>query len=50
MTPEGAYQVNPEISDRLDDAVGLLLAEAYERSSAHADFEAIPFAQVRCSV
>ena len=50
VTPEGAYQVNPEISDRLDDAVGLLLAEAYERNSAHADFEPIPFAQVRCSV
>jgi FMN reductase len=50
VTPEGAYQVNPDISQRLDDAVELLLVEAYGRRQSPPGFAPIAFDQVRCSV
>ena len=50
VTPEGAYQVSPEIGVRLDDAVRQLLQEAYGRRHPVPQFAPIPFSQVRCSV
>lgn len=50
VTPEGAYQVGPEIGTRLDEAVGVLQLEAYGQRQPVASFAPIPFDQVRCSV
>ncbi|MDD2546102.1 MAG: NADPH-dependent FMN reductase [Burkholderiaceae bacterium] len=51
LTPEGAYQVAPDIAERLDDAVHLLLTESLRpRAPVSGRFEPVPFAQVRCSV
>ena len=46
---DGQYHVEPEIAQRLDDAVQLLLHEGL-RMPATAGFAPVPFAQVRCSV
>ena len=43
------YEVGPEISVRLDDAVLTLLAESF-RMPATTGFEPVPFSLVRCSV
>ena len=43
------YEVGPEISVRLDDAVLTLLAESF-RLPATAGFEPVHFSRVRCSV
>ncbi|MDD0838166.1 NADPH-dependent FMN reductase [Curvibacter sp. HBC61] len=50
VTPEGAYQVGPDISTRLDEAVSVLQLEAYGRRQPAAGFAPIAFDQVRCSV
>ena len=48
LTPEGAYNVNPDNALRLDDAVSALAAAGL-RSPA-SGFEPIHFSRVRCSV
>ncbi|MDD0809426.1 NADPH-dependent FMN reductase [Curvibacter sp. RS43] len=50
VTPEGAYQIGPDIGTRLDEAVGVLQLEAYGQRQPLAGFAPIPFDQVRCSV
>jgi FMN reductase len=53
LTPEGAYNVGPEITARLDEAVDTLFHEGLHsghRSPATAGFEPVPFSRVRCSV
>ena len=51
LSPEGSYEVAPEIGARLDAAVEVLLNEALTPSLAHAGrFAPVPFSQVRCSV
>lgn len=51
LSPEGIYQVDPAIGQRLDEAVNTLLAEAPRTLSILAGrFAPVPFAQVRCSV
>jgi FMN reductase len=49
LTPEGAYQIAPDISLRLDEAVAALYADGLRMPAAHG-FEPIAFSQVRCSV
>lgn len=49
LTPEGAHHLTTDIADRLDDAVATLLAETQRHAPTPA-FEAIAFADVRCSV
>ena len=48
LTPEGAYQLQPELAQRLDDSVQTLAAEGLQLQNLHA-FEAVHFSQVRCS-
>jgi FMN reductase len=48
LTPEGAYQLQPELAQRLDDSVQTLAIEALQLPNLHA-FEPVPFSQVRCS-
>ncbi len=49
--PEGAYQLNHEISARLDEAVNTLFTQYLRPVPAPAGhFPAVDFAQVRCSV
>ena len=51
LSPEGAYSVAPEIGQRLDAAVNLLIEEALPPTLAHASrFAPVHFSQVRCSV
>ena len=49
LTPEGAYHIGIEISDRLDEAVTTLVTEGL-RMPATAGFEPVAFSRVRCSV
>jgi FMN reductase len=51
LTPEGAYEIDPSIGKRLDDAVDTLIAAAPKPLSIFAGrFPPIAFDQVRCSV
>lgn len=51
LTPEGAYHVAPDIQDRLDEAVNLLVTESLSpRLPVSGHFEPVPFSQVQCSV
>jgi FMN reductase len=49
LTPEGAYHIGVDISDRLDEAVATLVTEGL-RMPARTGFEPVAFAHVRCSV
>jgi FMN reductase len=49
LTPEGAYQVHPDLAPRLDDAVDTLVIEGLRLPAPHG-FAPVPFSQVRCSV
>ena len=46
---DGQYQIEPNIAQRLGDAVQLLLQEGL-RMQGTVSWEPVPFAQVRCSV
>lgn len=46
---DGDYHIEPQIAQRLDDAVQLLLHEGL-RMTATAGHGSVPFSQVRCSV
>jgi FMN reductase len=47
----GAYQVNAEIGQRLDDAVNTLISEVLPAAEVHTKrFAPVHFSQVRCSV
>jgi FMN reductase len=48
LTPEGAYQLHPELAQRLDDSVQTLAEEGLQLQHLHA-FEPVHFSQVRCS-
>ena len=52
LQPEGAYQLQSELAQRLDDAVETLASEGLKLPSTPATwgFEPVPFSQVRCSV
>lgn len=50
LTPEGAYAIGPEIAQRLDEALDLLVNDAMRLPAQAARFPPIPFDQVRCSV
>jgi FMN reductase len=51
LSPEGSCSLSPDIGDRLDSAVEILLTEALSHSLAHAGrFAPVPFSQVRCSI
>lgn len=51
LTPEGVYQINPEIGARLDEAVHILITETLRPVLAPAGrFKPVQFSQVRCSV
>ena len=49
LTPENAYQVHPDLAERLNEAVEVLATEGLKLPPAHG-FEAVPFSRVRCSV
>ena len=49
LTPEGAYQLQVDVFDRLAEAVDTLQSEAFPRA-ATAGFEPVHFSRVRCSV
>ena len=48
LTPEGAYQLQSELAQRLDDSVQSLASEALQLPNLGA-FEPVHFSQVRCS-
>jgi FMN reductase len=50
LTPEEAYAIQPDIEDRLDEAVTTLVAEGLRLPRATQGFEPIAFSRVRCSV
>jgi FMN reductase len=50
LHPEGAYQLQAELAQRLDDAVALVLAERRNAAVPPWGFEPVAFSQVRCSV
>lgn len=51
LNPEGGYHVDDEISNRLDDAVNVLVNEHLKFGFSNAGrFTSVPFSQVRCSV
>ena len=51
VTPQGDYQLNHEISSRMDEAVNTLMAESLRpRFAAAGQFASVQFSQVRCSV
>jgi FMN reductase len=51
VTEEGAYQVNADIGQRLDDAVNNLVSDVIPAHEAHTRrFAPVHFSQVRCSV
>jgi FMN reductase len=49
LQPEGAYQLQSELGQRLDDAVDTLASEGL-KLPATSGFEPVPFSRVRCSV
>ncbi|VTU29284.1 FMN reductase (NADPH) [Variovorax sp. PBL-E5] len=49
LQPEGAYQLQAELAQRLDDAVDTLASEGL-RLPAATGFESVAFSRVRCSV
>ena len=49
LQPEGAYQLQQELAQRLDDAVDTLASEGLKLPATHG-FEPVPFSRVRCSV
>ena len=49
LTPEGAYQLHPDLGRRLDDASEALAAEGLKLAPRRG-FDPVPFSQVRCSV
>ena len=49
LTPEGAYQIQVDLFDRLADAVDTLQAEAFPQQ-ARPGFDPVHFSAVRCSV
>lgn len=49
LQPEGAYQLQAELAQRLDDAVETLASEGLRLPPAWG-FEAVDFSRVRCSV
>ncbi|MDR0226305.1 MAG: NADPH-dependent FMN reductase [Burkholderiaceae bacterium] len=51
LLPEGGYEVAPDISARIDEAVQLIVADAaHQPQAAAAPSDAVAFADVRCSV
>jgi FMN reductase len=50
LTPEESYAIQPDIQDRLDEAVNTLVAEGLRLPPATQGFEPIAFSRVRCSV
>ena len=51
VTPQGDYQLNHEISSRMDEAVNTLMAESLRpRFAAAGQLASVQFSQVRCSV
>ena len=51
LLPEGGYQIDADIGQRLDDAVETLVHENLSGSLSHAGrFSPVHFSQVRCSV
>lgn len=46
---EGSYTLDPSLASRLDSAAAALIQEVFRMPGA-AEFAAVPFAQVRCSV
>jgi FMN reductase len=51
VNDSGAYQVNVEIAQRLDEAVNTLVREVLPAAEVHTKrFAPVPFSQVRCSV
>ena len=51
LTPEGGYDIHPDIAARLVDAVNVLVTETLRPSPAQATrFAPVNFADVRCSV
>jgi FMN reductase len=51
VTDSGAYEVNADIGQRLDDAVNTLVREVLPAHEVHARrFAPVQFSQVRCSV
>ena len=48
LTPEGAYQVHPDLARRLDDAAEALATEGLKLAPRRG-FDPVPFSQVRCS-
>ena len=50
LFPESSRHIGAEIAERLDDAVRALLHEIQRTPPAKVGFEAVPFAQVQCSV
>ncbi len=49
-TESGGYQLNHEISARLDEAVNTLFTEALRPVRSAGRFASVPFSQLRCSV
>jgi FMN reductase len=49
LTPEGAYQLQAELAQRLDDSVQTLTTEGLHLQQQPHAFEPVPFSQVRCS-
>jgi len=49
LQPEGAYQLQSELAQRLDDAVDTLAHEGLKLPATNG-FEPVPFSRVRCSV
>jgi FMN reductase len=49
LTPENAYQVQPDLAERLNEAVEVLATEGLKLPATHG-FEPVPFSRVRCSV
>jgi len=49
LQPEGAYQLQSELAQRIDDAVDTLSHEGL-KLPATSGFEPVPFSRVRCSV
>jgi FMN reductase len=50
LQPEGAYQLQPDLAQRLDEAVETLASEGLKLQPTTWGFESVAFSQVRCSV
>lgn len=51
LLPEGGYQIDAEIQNRVDEAVDTLIQESLLASLSNAGrFRSVPFSEVRCSV